>query len=200
MKDLNFTKEVIPGFYNVKEAVFPFNKFRGVDILLGPEMKSTGEVMGIDPDFGIAYAKTQMAAGAALPLKGKIFVSVRDSDKPGIVDISRELVQLGFTVCSTSGTAQALKDNGVPVEELHKINEGRPNVIDMMENGQLALLINTPYGPVARTDEVTIRTSALYHKVPVMTTMAAAEASVKGMRSMLKDGFGVTALQDYHKK
>jgi carbamoyl-phosphate synthase large subunit len=200
LQDLGFTREVVPSTYNVKEAVFPFNKFRGVDILLGPEMKSTGEVMGIDPDFGIAYAKTQMAAGAALPLKGKIFVSVRDADKVQIVDLSRQLAQLGFTVCSTSGTAKALQDNGVPVETLHKINEGRPNVIDLMENGELALLINTPYGPVARTDEVKIRTTALYHKVPVMTTMAAAEASVKGMRSMIKGGFGVTALQDYHRK
>ncbi|MDX6767483.1 MAG: carbamoyl-phosphate synthase large subunit [Candidatus Methylacidiphilales bacterium] len=200
LKELGFTREVIPTYYNVKEAVFPFNKFRGVDILLGPEMKSTGEVMGIDPDFGIAYAKTQMAAGGALPLKGKIFVSVRDTDKPLIVDLSRQLAEMGFTVCSTSGTARALKDNGVPVEELQKINEGRPNVIDLMENGELALLINTPYGPVARTDEIKIRTTALYHKVPVMTTMAAAEASVKGIRSLIKGGFSVTALQDVHRK
>jgi carbamoyl-phosphate synthase large subunit len=162
-------------------------------------MKSTGEVMGIDPDFGAAFAKSQMAAGAALPLSGNIFVSVRDADKPAIVAICRDLAELGFTIYSTSGTARALKDNGVPVEELHKINEGRPNVIDLLENGQLALLINTPHGPVARTDEVRIRTTALYHKVPVITTVAAAQASVQGIRSMKKHGLSVYALQDLHK-
>jgi len=199
LKDLRFTREVKPKTFNIKEAVFPFNKFRGVDILLGPEMKSTGEVMGIDTDFGAAFAKSQMAAGSALPLSGKVFVSVRDADKPAIVEISRELAAMGFTICSTSGTATALKDAGVPVEELHKLNEGRPNVIDLMENGELALLLNTPHGPVARTDEVRIRTTALYHKVPVITTIAAAHASVQGIRSMKKNGLSVYALQDVHR-
>ncbi len=198
LKELNFTKEIIPTFFNVKEAVFPFNKFRGVDILLSPEMKSTGEVMGIDPDFGIAYAKTQMAAGSPLPTSGQVFVSVQDSDKPQAVQTAKELIELGFTICSTSGTCKALKDAGVRVNELHKLSEGRPNVLDLLKNSELTLVINTPAGPVARADEITIRTTALYTKVPVMTTMAAAQATVKGIRSIKKSGFGVKALQDYH--
>ena len=198
LKDLGFTQEVVPTHFNVKEAVFPFNKFRGVDILLGPEMKSTGEVMGMDDDFGIAYAKTQMAAGAPLPLTGKVFISVGDSDKPVATRIAQELVDLGFTVCSTSGTARALEKASVPVTILHKLAEGRPNVIDLIKNNDLALVINSPSGPVARGDEVLIRTTALYCKVPVMTTIAAAQASVKGIRSMKRSGLTVQALQDYH--
>ncbi|MDD5260928.1 MAG: carbamoyl-phosphate synthase large subunit [Methylacidiphilales bacterium] len=198
LKDIGFTKEVVPKHFNVKEAVFPFAKFRGVDILLGPEMKSTGEVMGMDADFGIAYAKTQMAAGAPLPLEGKIFISVGDTDKPGAMGVARELVELGFTICSTSGTATALEKAGVPVTILHKLAEGRPNVIDLIKNNDLALVINSPSGPVARADEVLIRTTALYCKVPVMTTLAAAQATVKGIRSMKRSGLTVKALQDYH--
>jgi len=198
LAELNFTKEIIPTLFNVKEAVFPFNKFRGVDILLGPEMKSTGEVMGIDADFGIAYAKTQMAAGSPLPTSGQVFVSVPDADKPLAVQLAKELSELGFTICSTSGTSKALKDAGVPVNELNKLNEGRPNILDVMKNQKLVLIINTPAGPVARADEINIRITALYAKVPVMTTMAAAQATVQGIRSIKKSGFGVLALQDVH--
>jgi carbamoyl-phosphate synthase large subunit len=198
LKELGFTKEIIPTHYSVKEAVFPFAKFLGVDILLGPEMKSTGEVMGIDHDLGIAYAKTQIAAAPALPLKGQVFVSVRDSDKPAAIGLSKELVSLGFTICSTSGTARALETAGVPVNKLLKLSEGRPNVLDLLKNQEIHLVINTPAGPVAREDEVKIRTTALYQKVPVMTTLAAAEASVRGIRSLIRNGLTVTALQDYH--
>jgi carbamoyl-phosphate synthase large subunit len=198
LKDLGFTEEIIPTHYSLKEAVFPFAKFRGTDILLGPEMKSTGEVMGIDDDFGLAYAKSQMAAMPPLPLSGNVFISVRDEDKAAIVGIARGLLDLGFVVCSTSGTASALETAGVPVKRLFKLNEGRPNVLDMLINNEVALIINTPAGPVARQDEVRIRTTALYQRVPVMTTLAAARASLLALRSLKTKTLGVKSLQEYH--
>jgi carbamoyl-phosphate synthase large subunit len=200
LKDLGFTKEIIPTHYSLKEAVFPFAKFRGTDILLGPEMKSTGEVMGIDDDFGLAYAKSQMAAMPPLPLSGNVFISVRDADKPAILDLARGLQKLGFWVYSTSGTASALENAGIPVERLHKLNEGRPNVLDMLKNDAIALIINTPAGPVARQDEVRIRTTALYQRVPVMTTLAAAQASLRALRSLKTKPLGVKSLQEYHSR
>jgi carbamoyl-phosphate synthase large subunit len=198
LKDLGFTEEIIPTHYSIKEAVFPFAKFRGTDILLGPEMKSTGEVMGIDDDFGLAYAKTQMAAMPPLPLKGNVFISVRDADKPAIPELARELQKLGFWVYSTSGTASTLEAAGVPVVRLFKLNEGRPNVLDMLKNGEIALIINTPAGPVARQDEIKIRTSALYQRVPVMTTLAAAQATLLALRSLTSKTLSVKSLQEYH--
>jgi carbamoyl-phosphate synthase large subunit len=198
LKDLGFTKEIIPTHYSLKEAVFPFAKFRGTDILLGPEMKSTGEVMGIDDDFGLAYAKSQMAAQPPLPLKGNVFISVRDADKKPILDLARGLLDLGFVVYSTSGTAGALEKAGVPVRRLFKLNEGRPNVLDMLKNDDVALIINTPAGHVARQDEVRIRTTALYQRVPVMTTLAAAQATLRALRSLKTKTLGVKSLQEYH--
>ena len=198
LADLGFTKEIIPTHYSLKEAVFPFAKFRGTDILLGPEMKSTGEVMGIDDDFGLAYAKSQMAASPPLPLSGNIFISVRDADKPAVLDLARGLVSLGFTVCSTSGTAAALEAAGVPVKTLFKLTEGRPNVLDLLKNDEIGLIINTPAGPVARQDEVRIRTTALYQRVPVMTTLAAAQATLRALQSLKKKPLGVKSLQEYH--
>lgn len=199
LTELGFTKEVKPEFFSVKEAVIPFNKFRGVDIVLTPEMKSTGEVMGASEDLGVAFAKTQMAAGSPLPESGKVFLSVQDSDKAQAIKVGRGLAESGFEVYATSGTANALKEAGVKVNHLLKLSEGRPNVLDLIKNNELALVINTPSGPVARQDEVTIRTSALYHKVPVITTMAAAVTSVLGIKSMAKKGLSMKALQDYHK-
>jgi carbamoyl-phosphate synthase large subunit len=198
LKDLDFTGEIIPTHYSLKEAVFPFAKFRGTDILLGPEMKSTGEVMGIDDDFGLAYAKSQMAASPPLPLSGNVFISVRDEDKLAILDLALGLQALGFWVYSTSGTASALENAGIPVERLFKLNEGRPNVLDMLINNQVALIINTPSGPVARHDEIRIRTTALYQRVPVMTTLAAAQASLRALRSLKTKTLGVKSLQEYH--
>jgi carbamoyl-phosphate synthase large subunit len=198
LKDLKFTKEIIPTHYSLKEAVFPFAKFRGTDILLGPEMKSTGEVMGIDDDFGLAYAKTQMAAMPPLPLSGNVFISVRDADKPAVVHLARGLLQLGFSVFSTSGTASALEAAGIEVNRLYKLTEGRPNVLDMLKNGEIGLIINTPAGPVARQDEVRIRTTALYQRVPVMTTLAAAQATLRALRSLKTKPLGVKSLQEYH--
>ncbi|MCE0482779.1 MAG: carbamoyl-phosphate synthase large subunit [Methylacidiphilales bacterium] len=198
LADLGFTREIIPTHYSLKEAVFPFAKFRGTDILLGPEMKSTGEVMGIDDDFGLAYAKSQMAAQPPLPLSGNVFISVRDADKPAIPDLARGLQELGFWVYSTSGTATTLENAGVPVERLFKLAEGRPNVLDMLKNGNIALIINTPAGPVARQDEIRIRTTALYQRVPVMTTLAAAQATLRALRSLKTKTLGVKSLQEYH--
>jgi len=198
LKDLGFTQEIIPTHYSLKEAVFPFAKFRGTDILLGPEMKSTGEVMGIDDDFGLAYAKSQMAAQPPLPLRGNVFISVRDSDKPAVIELALGLQALGFWVYSTSGTAATLEAANVPVERLFKLNEGRPNVLDMLKNGNIALIINTPAGPVARQDEIHIRTTALYQRVPVMTTLAAAQATLRALQSLKSKPLGVKSLQEYH--
>ncbi len=195
---INFTQEIIPTHYSIKEAVFPFAKFRGTDILLGPEMKSTGEVMGIDDDFGLAYAKTQMAAAPPLPLSGNVFISVRDADKHAIPELARGLQALGFWVYSTSGTATTLENAGVPVVRLNKIAEGRPNVLDMLKNGNIQLIINTPAGPVARQDEVKIRTTALYQRVPVMTTLAAAQATLRALQSLKTKPLSVKSLQEYH--
>jgi carbamoyl-phosphate synthase large subunit len=198
LKDLGFTEEIIPSHYSLKEAVFPFAKFRGTDILLGPEMKSTGEVMGIDDDFGLAYAKSQMAAMPPLPLSGNVFISVRDADKSAIIGVARGLLDLGFVVFSTSGTALALEAARVPVKTLFKLNEGRPNVLDMLKNEEVALIVNTPAGPIARQDEVRIRTTALYQRVPVMTTLAAAQATLRALRSLKIKPLGVKSLQEYH--
>jgi carbamoyl-phosphate synthase large subunit len=198
LADLGFTKEVVPPHYSVKEAVFPFIKFPGVDIVLGPEMKSTGEVMGIDANLGIAYAKAQMAAQPPLPLSGNVFISVADSDKPKVAEIARGLADLGFKLFATSGTATALKAANVSVKKLFKLSEGRPNALDMLKNGELALVINTPSGKTAREDEVKIRSTASSSRVPVMTTLRAARASVEGIRALKAGGYTVKPLQEWH--
>ncbi|MGD9896071.1 MAG: carbamoyl-phosphate synthase large subunit [Candidatus Methylacidiphilaceae bacterium] len=198
LADLGFTREVIPNYYCVKEAVFPFLRFPGVDILLGPEMKSTGEVMGIDEDLGLAYAKTQTAASPSLPRRGNVFLSVRDQDKQEGARIARALHELGFVLYSTAGTGRVLAEAGVPCHRLHKLSEGRPNILDMLKNGEIALVINCPGGRTARNDEIQIRTKALYAGVPVMTTMAAARATVEAIRSLQHKEFQVKALQEYH--
>ncbi len=198
--DLGFTEPIFPEHYSVKEAVFPFTKFPGIDISLGPEMKSTGEVMGIDADLGIAYAKAQMAASSALPLEGNVFISVKDPDKNGAMELAKEFSEMGFTLFSTSGTAKILTEAGVPVHRLHKLAEGRPNVLDMIKNGEIAMVINTPSGRVPRRDEVRIRSGALANRVPIITTMRAARACVRSIRSLKESDFSVTALQEYHPK
>jgi carbamoyl-phosphate synthase large subunit len=199
LKELGFTKEIIPKHFSVKEAVFPFAKFRGVDILLGPEMKSTGEVMGIDDDFGLAYAKGQMAASSPLPTRGKVFLSVRDEDKKAAIQIAADLVELGLEIHSTVGTCRELKKANVPAQKVYKIGEGRPDVLDLLKNNEISLVINTPAGPVARADEVRIRTTALYQKVTVLTTLAAAVASVEAIRSLQTKELKVKSLQEFHK-
>ena len=197
--DLGFTEEIVPEHYSVKEAVFPFARFPGIDILLGPEMKSTGEVMGIDPDLGMAYAKSQMAAGGTLPSEGNVFLSVKDRDKERAIQIGKDYHDLGFTIYSSAGTAKILNENGVPAKKLFKLAEGRrPNVLDMIKNGEVALIINTPSGQSPREDEVKIRSTAVANRIPVLTNLRAAEASILAIRSLQKSEMGVLTLQEYH--
>ena len=198
LADLGFTEEVHPTHYSAKEAVFPFAKFHGTDIALGPEMKSTGEVMGIDADLGIAYAKSQMAASGPLPLEGNIFISVKDGNKPQAVEVARQFDELGFSIYSTSGTARALREAGVPVNKLFKLAEGRPNVLDMIKNDDIAFIVNTPSGRVPRADEVKIRGAAVANRVPISTTLRGARACAQAIASLKREGVSVAALQSYH--
>ena len=161
-------------------------------------MKSTGEVMGIDADLGLAYAKSQMAAGSPLPQGGNLFISVKDADKPEAVKLAGQFVELGFQLYATSGTYHALFTAGVPVKKLFKLTEGRPHVLDMIKNGEIAFIINTPSGKSPRRDEVIIRGAAVSHRIPIMTTLSAAAASVGGIRSVQAKGLSVKPLQEYH--
>jgi carbamoyl-phosphate synthase large subunit len=197
--DLGFTEEVTPKHWCIKESVFPFKRFPGCKIALTPEMRSTGEVMGLDMDFGIAFAKTQMAVQPPLPATGNVFISVKDEDKDKVVDIARRLCKLGFTICSTSGTARSLKENGVEVNKLFKIDEGRPNVVDMIKNGEIALIINTPStGMIPRRDENIIRMEAINRSVCIVTTISAAETSVTAIEALRSKPLEVKSLQEYY--
>ncbi len=196
--ELGFTEEIIPSHYSVKEAVFPFLRFEGVNISLGPEMKSTGEVMGIDADLGLAYAKSQLASQWPLPRAGRVFISVKDSDKQNVIGVAREYAQIGFGIVATEGTAAALRAGGVEVMKVFKIGHGRPNVLDLVKNGEIQFIINTPSGKIPRADEVKIRTAALAERIPIMTTLRAALASAKGIRSLQKGAMTVKSLQEYH--
>src|SRR6516165_6435218 len=198
LRELGFTKEIIPKHFSVKEAVFPFLRYEGLDISLGPEMKSTGEVMGIDVDLGLAYAKSQMAAPPPLPKRGRVFVSVKDADKEAIIPVAREYLKLGFEIVSTSGTAEALTKAKIKVTKVLKIHEGRPNVLDRIKNGDINFIINTPTGKIPREHEVVIRNAALAAKIPIMTTVRAALASANGIRSLQKRKVQVRSLQEYH--
>ncbi len=200
LKELGFTEEVIPKHHSVKEAVFPFSKFTGVDIILGPEMKSTGEVMGIDYDLGMAFAKSQMAAGGTLPTKGNVFISVKETDRPNVVRIAKGYADLGFTLYATSGTGGVITEAGIPVNILPKLASGqRPNVIDLMKNKDMALVINTPSGKNPREDEVKIRTAAMQNRIPIMTTLRGADAALRAIKSLQGSEVQVRALQEYHK-
>lgn len=198
LKALGFTEEIWPKYWAVKESVFPFNRFHGQDILLSPEMRSTGEVMGLDANLGIAYAKSQMAANAPLPLKGRVFISVNDHDKPHVPAIAKRLADLGFEIVSTGRTAQVLEAIGLKVQKIFKINEGRPHALDLLKNGEIQLVINTPGGPAPRTDQTRIRTTAVYSSVPIMTTLSGAKAAVLGIAALQQRGYGVRTLQEYH--
>ena len=198
LADLGFTKEIVPKHFSVKEAVFPFLRYQGIGISLGPEMKSTGEVMGIDADLGLAYAKSQMAAPPALPKGGNVFISVKDDDKPNVISLAHEFVGLGFKIIATSGTAAMLAAANVPVTRVHKIREGRPHVLDLVSNGEINFIINTPSGKIPREDEVRMRNASLARKIPIMTTIRAAQASARGIRSLQRSNLGVKTLQEYH--
>lgn len=196
LPELGVLREPIPSHVSVKESVFPFRKFAGVDIVLGPEMKSTGEVMGISERFSIAFAKGQLAAGTVLPTEGKIFVSVSKRHKDAAVDLARRLVALGHEIVATEGTAQRLEEAGLVVTRVKKLSEGRPNLLDYMNDGAITLVLNTPSGKGARTDEGKIRAAAVQLGVPCITTIQAAEAAVKAMEALREEEMTVQALQD----
>ena len=198
LKELGFTREIWPKYWAVKESVFPFNRFHGQDILLSPEMRSTGEVMGLDADLGIAYSKSQMAAGSPPPLSGRVFISVSDAHKDELPEIGTLFNDLGFELVATSGTAAALEKAGLKVRRVCKLSEGRPNPIDLLKNREIQLVINTPTGQTPRADEVKIRTTAVYTGTPIMTTMSGARAMALGIAALRQNGYAVKTLQEYH--
>jgi carbamoyl-phosphate synthase large subunit len=197
--ELGFTREIVPAHVSVKEAVFPFLKFPGVDTVLGPEMKSTGEVMGIGPSFGVAFAKAEVAAGTVLPGGGTAFISVRDEDRPGAVVAARRLHALGFRIIATAGTAGELTRAGIAAETVNKVSDGSPHVVDALEAGAIALVINTPR-PSAQElrDSFSIRRTALERKIPYFTTIAGALAAGEAIGAMAAGPLGVKAVQAYH--
>jgi carbamoyl-phosphate synthase large subunit len=196
LPELGLTSDPVPSYVSIKESVFPFRKFAGVDIVLGPEMKSTGEVMGVSERFSIAFAKGQLAAGVVLPTSGQIFISVTARHKEAVVDLGRRLVSMGFGLLATDGTARRLEEADIPVERVRKIAEGRPNLLDYLNDGKVSLVLNTPSGKGARTDEGRIRAAAVQHGVPCITTIQAAEAAVKAMEALREEEMTVQALQD----
>ncbi len=199
LKDLGYTQTIIPPHVSVKEAVFPWNRFPGIDIVLGPEMKSTGEVMGIDADWGMAYAKSQISAFNPLPTVGNVFLSVSDRDKERAVAVARDLVELGFKIYSTGGTHARLVAEGIPSTRVYKVAEqARPNIVDMMKNNEIHFIINTPATHESRADEILIRSTAIAQKISHATNLSAAEASVKAMRSLKTREFTVKSIQEYH--
>ena len=198
LKELNFTEEIWTKYWAVKESVFPFNKFVGQDILLSPEMRSTGEVMGLDADLGTAYAKSQMAANSPLPLSGKVFISVSDAHKKEVAAVAKQFTELGFELIATGGTATILEKAGLKVERIFKLQEGRPNAVDLLKNKQIQLVINTPSGASPRADEIKIRTTAVYTGTPIMTTLSGAKAAALGIAALKKSGYAVKTVQEYH--
>ena len=199
LHELGIDREVEIRHMAVKESVFPFNRFYGIDTVLGPEMKSTGEVMGIDTDFGMAFAKSQIGAGLNIPLKGRVFISVMNKDKRSIIFVAKKLIDLGFEIVATKGTAKVLANNGIPVQTVFKFGEGRPDIVDRIKNGEIDLVINTPSGKKPKADEVAIRSESVAHNIPCVTTLFGAEAVVNGIES-LKRGMSVTSIQEYHQK
>ncbi|MCS6813411.1 MAG: carbamoyl-phosphate synthase large subunit, partial [Cyanobacteria bacterium] len=197
LSELGFTQEIIPRHIAVKEAVLPFAKFSGTDTILGPEMRSTGEVMGIDTSFGIAFAKAELAASQELPLSGAVLLTVSNRDKATIVPVAKEFLELGFTLIATDGTCKALRAQGLAVELVLKLHEGRPNVLDLIKSNQIQLILNTPSGEEARADGRLIRRTALAYKIPIVTTIAGARATASAIRSLQTQSLTVKALQDY---
>ena len=198
LKDFNL-KSTENGHVAVKAPVFPFARFPGVDVLLGPEMKSTGEVMGIDKDFETAFAKSQMGAGITLPLEGTVFVSVKNEDKTVIEGPCRQLVEMGYKILATKGTADHLFAHGIPATPIFKVAEGRPHVVDAMKNGEVDLVINTTEGKLAISDSYQIRRTALMEKIPYYTTMAAAKVVVKALKTLKAGNLEVLSIQHYSK-
>ena len=198
LSELAVTREVIPSTVFIKGSVFPFHRFPGQDVILGPEMRSTGEVMGSASTFGAAFAKVHMAAGTALPIRGTVFISVNDGDKPDGIKIGQELARMGFDVMATGGTSRALQEAGVQSTPVYKVNEGRPHVVDHLKEGRIALVINTPLGQASYFDEAAIRKQATAQGIPLITTMAGAWAAVSGIKSLKSEPLEVRSLQEHH--
>jgi carbamoyl-phosphate synthase large subunit len=198
LQDQGLTEDLTVSRIFVKESVFPFLKFPGTDILLGPEMKSTGEVMGISADFGMAFAKSQSAAGYTIPTHGTVFVSVNDFDKAGVLPQARALHELGMNILATRGTADYLTAHGVPAETVYKVNEGRPNCVDLIKNGSIDIIFNTPLGRESFYDDGAIRKSATLHGVLVVTTLTAAAATVRAIQALREQELDVVSLQEIH--
>jgi carbamoyl-phosphate synthase large subunit len=200
LQEQGITEEVRPGHISVKEAVFPFARFPGVDPVLGPEMRSTGEVMGIDRDLGLAYARSQLGAGQMLPTQGTVFISVKDADKPRVEAVARKFFRLGFEIMATSGTYAHLSQQGIKTLFTHKVSDNkRPHVVDHLVNGEISLVINTSEGRDPFRDAYNIRRCAVERGLPYITTIAAAQATVDAVESLLlNDRLSVTALQDFH--
>jgi carbamoyl-phosphate synthase large subunit len=195
--EIGFTEEVAPPYVSVKEAVFPFNKFAGTDPVLGPEMRSTGECMGISDSFGSAFAKSQLAASNGLPLSGTVLITVVDSDKPTVTPIARRFHEMGFELAATAGTAEYLRARGVPVHPVFKVHEGRPNCLDMIVNRAIGLFINTPLGKHAQRDDYVLREAAITNRVSYTTTMSAANAACDAILSLRSRPQQVRSLQEW---
>ena len=198
LKSLGLTREVIPEYVSVKEAVFPFSRFPGVDTILGPEMKSTGEVMGIDHNFGLAFGKSQVAAGQEIPLSGTVFISVKDTDKAAALPVAMGLLNLGFKILATRGTSRFLMEHGVNNQWVNKVREGRPHVVDMIKNGEIHLVVNTTSDKKAMAESYSIRRASLTLNVPYTTTLAGAKATLLAIRSMTEEDMTVRTIQEYH--
>ena len=196
LKDIDFFHHKLD-HVAVKEAVFPFSRFPGVDIFLGPEMKSTGEVMGLDKDFGSAFAKSQLAAGINLPVKGNVFISVKDSDKKAFIPICRDLSNLGFNIFATSGTQKILKENKIHAKRVNKVAEGRPHAVDSMLSDQIQLVFNTAHGITAIKDSFSLRETALRNKIPYYTTVRGSKAAVEAIKSLQKSSLTPKSIQEY---
>jgi carbamoyl-phosphate synthase large subunit len=199
LSELGLVKEVVPTHTSVKEAVLPFDRFPNVDTLLGPEMKSTGEVMGVDMDFGMAFAKAQAAAGQRLPASGTVFISVRDEDKDAMVPIAKSFSDIGFKIVATSGTSRFLNEKGIENSKINKVSVGRPHVVDAIKNNEIQLVLNTPSDGDAVNDGYKIRRATLKYKVPYTTTLAGAYAICKGVESLNKSDYTVKTIQEYNK-
>jgi carbamoyl-phosphate synthase large subunit len=200
LADVGLTEEIVPSYVSVKEAVFPFSKFVGTDPVLGPEMRSTGEVMGISESFGWSFAKPQLAASNGLPLEGTILITVNDHDKATVTPIARRFQEMGFRVLATSGTAKYLRARGIPVTAVFKVHEGRPSCLDAIVNGDVQLLVNTPLGKHAQADDYTLREAALRNKLAYTTTMSAASAACDAILALRSRKPGVKTLQEWQRE
>jgi carbamoyl-phosphate synthase large subunit len=198
LKDLGLTREIIPAHISVKEAVLPFNRLPDVDTLLGPEMKSTGEVMGIDSDFGAAYAKAQLGAGQKLPVTGTVFISVNDNDKNALLSVASQFEDMGFNIVATRGTAAFLEEHGILNRVIHKVSTGRPHVVDAIKNGEIQMIINTGSGHKPRQDGYMIRRAAIKYNIPYATTIAGAKAMCRGISALKNGALSVRTIQEYH--